>query len=342
VSSTSTSYQPNPSTYHVKATPTYPPTSQQEHVSTNPPWQQDQMPSTLYQPQDLLSTYPTISSNYQDYQWPPQQAQVSLSPPLQQEAYASPSGPLYINQMSPSYPMQDLIIFDKGDTNLEWSPPSNPMPTHEQTSPIPTPPCDPNPSPLIPPSSKPPSPSLPSSPSYSNPSPKDAAKIVLQRMLEAQLIKLPEVKPCEESLYYEHDYCAYHRAKGHNTNKCLIFVPIVYKVYQHTMGNHATSSKSHVSPPSNPNPNPNPSNPIIPQPNHDPNPTTPSTLIIHPLYCPYTHTLAKDVIHWLLAWNRTPHVKHPFTSLPKNFQRSCPILQLLSIVHISLSLFKSP
>lgn len=55
-------------------------------------------------------------------------------------------------------------------------------------------------------------------------------------------------------------------------------------------------------------PSPNPSNPIIhpisPQSNHDPKPST-STIIIHPLYCPFTHTLAKDVIHWLLARNNT-------------------------------------
>jgi len=285
--------------------------SQQKHVSPSPPWQQDQMPSTSYQSQDLLSTYPTILPNHQDYQWPAQQAQVSLSPPLQQEAYASPSGPLYINQ-SPSYPMQDLITFDKGDTNLanasyEWPPPSNPMPTHEPTSPIPTPPCDPIPSPLIPLPSKPPSPPLPSSPCHSNPSPKDVAEIVLQRMLEAKIIELPDVKPCEENPYDEHDYCVYHRTKGHDTNKYPIFVPIFYKVYRYTIREQYISNL--IIPPSNPNPNP-----------------TPSTLIIHPLYCPYTHTLMKDVIHWLLARNITPPCQTPILETIQESSINMPIL----------------
>lgn len=63
--------------------------------------------------------------------------------------------------------------------------------------------------------------------------------------------------------------------------------------------------------PPNQSPNPNPTMPSIPlipppwelstpNPNHE---STSSTLIVHPLYCPSTHALAKDVIHWLLARN---------------------------------------
>jgi len=214
------------------------------------------------------------------------------------------------------------------------------MPTHEPTSPIPTSQCDPIPSPLIHLPSKPPSPSLPSSPCHFNPSPKDAAEIVLQRMLKEKLIELPKVKPCEESPYDEHDYYAYHRTKGHNTNQCPIFVSIVYKVYPPIMGNHATSSPSYVSPPSSPNPNPN----------HKP--TTPSTIIIHLLYCPSTHTLAQDVIHWLLARNKLPPcqtpIHEPTKELPKVMSNpiipSCgpPILEPIQEPSISILSPSSP
>jgi len=320
----SIAYQLNPAIHQVNATSTYQPPPQaypvphttipmpyQAHPQGNQVILQEQHPSpngSLYINQARPST-----PFQQDHQAP----LIDLSPPLQQETHANPNGPLYINQTSPSYPMQDPITFDKGDTNLEWPPPSNHMLTNEPTSPIPTPSCDPIPSPLIHQPSKPPSPPLPSSPCHTNPSPKDAAEIVLQRMLEEKLIELPEVKPCEESPYDEHDYCAYHKTKGHNTNKCLIFVPIVYKVYLPIMEKHATSSQSYVSPPFNPNP----SNPISPQPNPNPKLPTPSTIIIHPLYFPSTHTLAKDVIHWLLARNKLPPcqtpIHEPIKELPK-------------------------
>jgi len=344
VSSPLTLYQPNPSTCHISPNVNpypYQSISQQPLSYATPPqhhhnFQQIQpksyvSPSPSHQPNlsthhvNTISTYqhppqhyPVHHSNIPTHhQTHPQGNQVSsqeaplidLSPPLQQEAHPSPNGPLYINQVNPSYPMQDLISFDKGDTNLanasyESPPPSNQMPTHEPTSPIPTPSCDPNPSPLVH------QPSSPSSPCSINPSLKDSMEVLLEKLVQANLIELPLITPFGEIhykpyWYKDNEYC--HRCKGHAISTCAQFKILVKNLED--CGKIVLDKINLSNPiilPSNPNPSP--SNPIIPQSNQNPNPkpTTPSTLIVHSLYFPSTHTLAKDVIQWLLARNRTP------------------------------------
>jgi len=211
--------------------------------------------------------------------------------------------------------MQDLITFDKGDTNLanvsyESPPPSNHMPTHEPTSPILTPSCDPNHSPLVH------QPSSPSSPCSPNLPPKDPLEITVQQLVQENLFELTPIEPFEENYikprwYNENHYCAYHRAKGHTTLNCAKLKRLIKNLIY--CGKINPNPSNPIIPPSNPNPNM--SNPIIPpskqNPNHDHKPTTPSTLIIHPLYYSSTHTLAKDVIQWLLARDRTPPCQTP-------------------------------
>jgi len=111
---------------------------------------------------------------------------------LTRTIHASPNGPMYMNQASPSSLlqltslidlsdlMQDLKSFDKGETNLESasfkSPsPSNYMPAHKPTSLIPTPLS---------------SPSSPSSPCSTNPSLKDSMEILLEKLVQANLIAM--------------------------------------------------------------------------------------------------------------------------------------------------------
>jgi len=98
--------------------------------------------------QNLSPTNPIMPPHHQTY---PHGNQMSL-----QEQHASPNGPMHMNQASPSsllqqtllidfsHLMQDLKSFDKGETNLasasfESPSPSNHMPTHKTTNPIPTP-----------------------------------------------------------------------------------------------------------------------------------------------------------------------------------------------------------
>jgi len=125
--SSSTSYQHSPTTYQANPISTYPTYS---NINLLPHQSTPQAHPTIY---SNISPQPQI--HLQDYQAPSQQE------------HASPSYPLYQDQVSLSTP----ATFDKGNATLAyasyWYLPSSPnqMPIQEPTSPIPTPPCNPNP-----------------------------------------------------------------------------------------------------------------------------------------------------------------------------------------------------
>jgi len=179
--------------------------------------------------------------------------------------------------------------FDEGDTNLvtasyEHPPsPSENMPTHESTSPLPTPSCQP---------------SNPSSPPL-----KDPLEMTLQQLVQENLIELPPITYFEEIYFKPHwykddEYYAYHRCKGHLISTCTHFKRVIKNLeYCGKIGLDKTNSSNPLILPSSPSPSPynttihlTSPNPIslLPNTNHEPS-------------APINPPPTKDVIQGLLA-----------------------------------------